>query len=102
MSLEATEKHCVAMLKWGYADNVHQLQIMGGWLGVKLPMGRNRDVSQRAAGSSHMIIVTITPVTYFAGQRCLTQLWVYILAGGPFVATFITTSYKAETHRMWK
>ena len=45
-----------------------------------------------------MIIVTITSVTSFAGQRCLTQLWVCILAGGPFVATFITTSYKAETH----
>ena len=45
-----------------------------------------------------MIIVTITSVTSFTGQRCLTQLWVCILAGGPFVATFINTLYKAETH----
>ena len=82
--MEATEKQFVARLKWGFADKVHQ--------------SRNRDVSQRAGGSSHMIIVTIMSVTSFVGQRCLTQLWVCILAGGPFVATFITTSYKAETH----
>ena len=74
--------------------NLHK----GGWLGVQLPMDRNRDVSQRAGGSSHMIIVTITSVTSMAGQRCLTQLWVCILVGGPFAATFITTLYEAETH----
>ena len=73
----------------------------GGWLGVKLPMGRNKDASQRAGGTSHMIMVTITSVTSFPGQRCLTQLWVYILAGGPFGVTFISTSYKAETHNYY-
>ena len=60
------------------------------------------DVSQRAGGTSRMIIVTLRSVTSFAGQKCLTLLWVSILAGGPFVATFISTSYKVETHiRMW-
>ena len=100
MSLEATEKHFVAMLKCGYAEKVHPSH-KGGWLVVKLPMDRNRfiivlwtDVTQRVSGTSHMIIVTITSVTSFAGQRCLTQLWVNILAGGPFVATFIFISYK--------
>ena len=39
----------------------------------------------------NLTIVTIKSVKSFAGQRCLTQLWVCILAGGPFVATFITT-----------
>ena len=60
-------------------------------------------VCQRVGGTSHMIIVTIKSVTSFAGHGCLTQLWVCILAEGPFVATFITTLYKAETYiRMWK
>ena len=95
--------------KWGLVE-VESL-LMGAMCGIldfesdrnsfALPMGRNKDASQRAGGTSHMIMVTITSVTSFPGQRCLTQLWVYILAGGPFGVTFISTSYKAETHITW-
>ena len=53
----------------------------GDWLGVKLPMVRNRFiivtcevVSQRARGTSHMIIVTITSVTKYDGGDYLSLL----------------------------